>query len=77
MYQIKTIVSGYTGKGWGLDFKDGVATTTDKRLAGKLKDKGYAVTTVPDKPNSKDAKSKVTKEDVNESAKAVKSDADK
>ena len=42
-YIIKAPV-GFTGKGWGLNFADGVAHTDDDVLAKKLSGKGYTVT---------------------------------
>ena len=42
-YQIKSNLP-VSGSHWGLIFRDGVAVTEDKRLAERLKERGYEVT---------------------------------
>ena len=41
-YQIKSNLP-ISGSHWGLIFRDGVAVTEDKRLAERLKERGYEV----------------------------------
>lgn len=41
-YQIKSNLP-VSGSHWGLIFRDGVAVTEDKRLAERLKERGYEV----------------------------------
>ena len=41
-YQIKSNLP-VSGSHWGLIFRDGIAVTEDKRLAERLKERGYEV----------------------------------
>jgi len=54
MYRVKAKVE-FTGIAWGLHFINGTAETEDKRLADKLKKKGYEVSKIKPKADSKDS----------------------
>lgn len=55
-YQIKSNLN-ISGSHWGLIFRDGVAVTEDKRLAERLKERGYEVLVDADVPVEAAAKS--------------------